>query len=68
LIDASGSMSSYWEEMVKFWNASIAQMAKIVITFSNSAKVEKSPILSHKLSDHGGGGTNIISAFHLMEK
>lgn len=61
-------MSSYWEEMVKFWNASIAQMAKIVITFSNSARVENSPILSHKLSDHGGGGTNIISAFHLMEK
>lgn len=43
-------------------------MAKIVITFSNSAKVEKKPTLSHKLSDHGGGGTNIISAFELMEK
>lgn len=68
VIDASGSMSSYWKEMVKFWNASVAELAKFVITFDNKPRVEKSCHLSENLKDHGGGGTNILGAFEELER
>ena len=68
IIDASGSMVTYWEEMVKFWNASVAPLTKICITFSNTARLEASPFLSTKLKDHGGGGTNILSSFTMLER
>jgi hypothetical protein len=38
LIDASGSMSTYWAAMAKFWNQSIAESAEFLITFSHAAK------------------------------
>lgn len=39
MIDASGSMGSYWAVMVKFWNEKIAPQSDILITFSQQAKV-----------------------------
>lgn len=39
IIDASGSMGSYWASMVKFWNEKIAPQADTLITFSHDAKV-----------------------------
>lgn len=68
VIDASGSMSSYWKEMVKFWNESVAPLAKFVITFDNKPRVEKTSFLSEQLKDHGGGGTNILGAFEELER
>lgn len=61
-------MSSYWKEMVKFWNQSVAPLAKFVITFDNTAKVESKTTLSEVLRDHGGGGTNILGAFEELER
>ena len=63
LIDASGSMGSYWKSMVKFWNQSIAETADFLITFSHKAKLEENTILSEDLKKHGGGMTNIYGAF-----
>jgi uncharacterized protein with von Willebrand factor type A (vWA) domain len=68
IIDASGSMSSYWKEMVKFWNESVAPLAKFVITFDNKPRIEKTCFLSESLKDHGGGGTNILGAFEELER
>ena len=45
LIDASGSMGSYWKAMVKFWNQSIAETAEFLITFSQKAKLEENTVL-----------------------
>ena len=66
MIDASGSMSAYWQEMVKFWNKTIAEQCEFLITFSQNAKVEENTILSEDLKKHGGGMTNIHSAFEKM--
>lgn len=63
MIDASGSMGSYWAAMVKFWNDKIAPQSDILITFSQTAKVEASTFLNEKLQVHGGGMTNILAAF-----
>lgn len=40
IIDASGSMGSFWKDMAKFWNQSIAEQTNILITFSADAKLE----------------------------
>lgn len=68
LIDASGSMGSYWKAMVKFWNQSIAESAEFLITFSHIAKLEENPVLSEDLKKHGGGMTNIYAAFEKLEE
>lgn len=68
LIDASGSMRSYWPAMVKFWNQSIAETAEFLITFSHVAKLEENTILSEDLRKHGGGMTNIYAAFETLEE
>ena len=67
LIDASGSMGSYWKAMVKFWNQSIAESAEFLITFSQKAKLEENPVLNEDLRKHGGGMTNIYAAFEKLE-
>ena len=63
LIDASGSMASYWPAMAKFWNQSIAPQTEFLITFSHIAKIEDNTVLSEDLKKHGGGMTNILAAF-----
>jgi uncharacterized protein with von Willebrand factor type A (vWA) domain len=45
IIDASGSMGSFWKDMAKFWNQSIAEQANMLITFSQNAKLEEHPYL-----------------------
>ena len=67
LIDASGSMGSFWKDMAKFWNQTIAEHAHFLITFSQHAKLEESPYLDENLKKHGGGMTNIYGAFKLLE-
>jgi hypothetical protein len=67
LIDASGSMGSYWAAMAKFWNQSIAESAEFLITFSHAAKLEENTVLSEDLKKHGGGMTNIYAAFEKLE-
>ena len=68
VIDASGSMGSYWKAMVKFWNERVAPQTNTLITFSHVAKVEKSTFLSENLKEHGGGMTHILSAFQKVEE
>ena len=68
LIDASGSMGSYWAAMAKFWNQSIAPSADFLITFSHIAKLEENTVLSENLQKHGGGMTNIFAAFEKLEQ
>ena len=67
LIDASGSMGSYWKAMVKFWNQTIAEQAEFLITFSHVAKLEENTVLSEDLKKHGGGMTNVYAAFEALE-
>lgn len=68
LIDCSGSMGSFWKEMVKFWNQKIASEANLLITFSQKAKVEDHPYLDEDIKKHGGGMTNILDAFKVLEQ
>ena len=68
LIDASGSMGSFWKDMVKFWNQTIAEHTHFLITFSQSAKLEEQPYLNEDLKKHGGSMTNIYAAFKLLEE
>lgn len=66
LIDCSGSMGSFWKDMVKFWNQTIAEQANILITFSQHAKLEEHPYLDESIKKHGGGMTNILAAFQTL--
>lgn len=68
LIDCSGSMGSFWKDMVKFWNQTIAEQANILITFSQKAKLEEHPYLNENIREHGGGMTNILDAFSMLEQ
>lgn len=68
LVDASGSMGSYWVEMVKFWNKSVAPVCSFLVTFSAHARVEPRMELSENLKAHGGGCTNILEAFEQLEQ
>lgn len=61
-------MGSYWKEMVKFWNQTIAPTAEFLITFSHIAKLEENTLLSDDLRKHGGGMTNIYAAFEKLEE
>jgi hypothetical protein len=33
-------MGSFWKDMAKFWNQSIAEQSQFLITFSQNAKLE----------------------------
>lgn len=68
MIDASGSMGSFWKYLVKFWNQTIAEHAHFLITFSQNAKLEEHPYLTENLKNHGGGMTNIYAAFKILEE
>ena len=68
LVDASGSMGSFWKDMAKFWNQSIAEQANLLITFSQNAKIEDHPYLDENIKKHGGGMTNIVDAFKKLEE
>lgn len=61
-------MGSFWKDMAKFWNNTIAEQAHFLITFSQQAKLEESPYLDESLKKHGGGMTNIYGAFKLLEE
>lgn len=68
IIDASGSMSSCWKEVVKGWNYIIDNVSNIMtITFDFNQKVTNGK-LTDNLSDWGGTTTLIIEAFMRMEK
>ena len=67
IIDASGSMGSFWKDMAKFWNQSIAEQTNILITFSADAKLEQHPYLDENIKKHGGGQTNILAAFKMLQ-
>jgi len=38
IIDASGSMSSCWNDLTKFWNQSLAKSVDFIIVFDTTAK------------------------------
>jgi hypothetical protein len=61
-------MGSFWKDMAKFWNQSIAEQANMLITFSHTAKLEDHPYLDEDIKKHGGGMTNILDAFKLLEQ
>ena len=68
IIDASGSMSSYWQWVAGFWNQNIPKDHCITITFDTKAKIVPNNTLSLSLNAHGGGGTKIPEAFQLFEE
>ncbi|CAK71167.1 unnamed protein product (macronuclear) [Paramecium tetraurelia] len=67
VIDASGSMSGCWEWLSDFWNQSIPKENLITITFDTRQKISAEGVLSKRIKDHGGGGTEIVPAFQTME-
>lgn len=68
VIDASGSMQSYWSWVAGFWNQNIPKDHCITITFDTKPRICESNQLQNNLSAHGGGGTKIPEAFELFEK
>jgi Mg-chelatase subunit ChlD len=68
IIDASGSMSSWWKFLSEFWNESIPSENLFTITFDQKPRVCESNILSKRIQDHGGGMTAIPEAFKLFEE
>lgn len=67
IIDASGSMESCWQWLVKFWNEFIPVDNAVTITFDHEVHYCESNRLTPTLSNHGGGGTNIPNAFQKLE-
>ncbi|EGR31807.1 zinc-binding dehydrogenase family protein, putative [Ichthyophthirius multifiliis] len=69
IIDASGSMSSWWGSIADFWNSDVIPKENLrTITFDTKPHYLESNILSKKISQHGGGGTNIPEAFKMLEQ
>lgn len=68
LIDASGSMRPFWESLATLFNEYTPKENSHLITFSGTAKKCSTTRLSTKLSDHGGGLTNIPAAFEELDK
>lgn len=69
VIDASGSMSSWWKWIADFWNSdSIPKENLYTITFDGRPRRVETNILSTRINDHGGGSTAIPEAFVEFEK
>lgn len=68
IIDASGSMSSYWKWVADFWNQNIPKENCITITFDTKPRICASNILDQSINAHGGGGTKIPEAFQVFEE
>ncbi len=68
VIDASGSMGSYWKAVAKNFNETVPKENAITITFDTEAKLCPDNTLSESIDRHGGGGTNITAAFELMDQ
>ena len=72
IIDASGSMLSIWSQVVKFWNSLCLTLertseSKLAVTFDHKKKFTEYD-LTENISEWGGGQTNIMGAFSLLEK
>lgn len=63
VIDASGSMSSWWAWLANFWNASVPKDNLVTLTFDSHPRLCEANELSTRIRDHGGGGTEIVPAF-----
>lgn len=61
-------MEPYWKWVSENWNQNIDPSKAITIVFDTIASVVESNILEGVLDYHGGGGTNIHSAFNLFQK
>lgn len=60
-------MLNCWEELVKNYNKSLPKNS-ITITFDDKARINSEKELTNELTNHGGGSTNIVEAFKLLEK
>lgn len=67
IIDASGSMSSWWAWLANFWNASMPKQNLVTITFDTKPRLCASNVLTERINNHGGGGTQIPEAFKMVE-
>lgn len=69
LIDASGSMSSWWKWIAEFWNSDAIPKENLrTITFDTRPRQVPTNVLSTRIQDHGGGGTAIPEAIAELEK
>ena len=68
VIDASGSMSSWWHRVAKFYNEFAPKQRCHTICFTDKTQIVPNNTLSPKIFDHGGGLTNIPKAFLKMEQ
>ena len=68
IIDASGSMTSYWKWVADFWNQNIPKENCITITFDTKPRICASNTLDQSINAHGGGGTKIPEAFQVFEE
>eukprot|EP00826_Nyctotherus_ovalis_P016498 TRINITY_DN14775_c0_g1_i8.p1 TRINITY_DN14775_c0_g1~~TRINITY_DN14775_c0_g1_i8.p1 ORF type:complete len:1007 (+),score=286.44 TRINITY_DN14775_c0_g1_i8:187-3207(+) len=67
VVDASGSMSSYWRELAVNFNKYIPKQNAITITFDSTPRLCSDNTLKSNIDVHGGGGTNITAAFEMMD-
>ncbi|CAD8111689.1 unnamed protein product [Paramecium primaurelia] len=65
ILDCSGSMSSYWQYVAKYYNELKEKSSlSIAITFDTQVKVlQPNEIINPNINQYGGGGTNITCAF-----
>ena len=69
VIDASGSMSSFWPSVAKIYNDYFPKTENsYTVTFDGKARYCQSNYLQSNIRQHGGGLTNIPNAFALLDQ
>ncbi len=68
LIDSSGSMSGNWKFLANHWNKYVPKDDTLTITFDTKPRIVPDNILDQNINKHGGGGTNIYTAFQKLEE
>ena len=68
IIDASGSMNSYWKAVAENFNKYVPGENAVTITFDNRIHHCADNKLGPEIRTHGGGMTNIPQAFEAMDE
>ncbi|KRX05847.1 hypothetical protein PPERSA_03784 [Pseudocohnilembus persalinus] len=68
IIDASGSMASWWKWVAEFYNVAIPQDSLKTFTFDHRVQHCDTNKLTDRIQNHGGGRTAIPEVFAEFEK
>lgn len=69
LLDASGSMSSYWSYLVRAWNKILKDYENATtITFSDVSKIVTEKQIEEDIEKYDCSGTNIMAGFLRLDE